>query len=136
MNWEKNEDELNFFMLTASTALTLKLVLKLFQPFFQPQRGQQHQWQKCWKKKNMYLLFWHQQRQQQMNWEENGSHWQNIEKFGFVCVFVYFDLHFSYFYCFLWHLFGKYWLKSKQNNEKCVQIQIFPIFCQWLVRTI
>ena len=55
-----------------------------------------------------------------------------LEKFGFLHVFVYFDLHFSYFYCFLWHLFGKYWLKSKQNNQKRVQIQIFPIFCQWL----
>ena len=45
-----------------------------------------------------------------------------LEKFGFVRVFVYFDLHFSYFYCFLWHLFGKYWLKSKQNNQKHEQV--------------
>ena len=56
-----------------------------------------------------------------------------LEKFGFVRIFVNFDLHFSYFYCFLWHLFGKYWLKSKQDNQKRVQTQIFPIFCQWLL---
>ena len=34
MNWEKNEDELIFFMSTASTALTLQPVLKFFQTFF------------------------------------------------------------------------------------------------------
>ena len=41
---EENYDELNFFMSTVSTALTLQPVLKFFQTFFQRQRRQR---QKC-----------------------------------------------------------------------------------------
>ena len=40
--------------------------------------------------------------------QENTVTGRIFEKFGLVCVFVYFYLHFSYFFCCLWHLFGKY----------------------------
>ena len=39
-----------------------------------------------------------------------------------VGVLVYFDVQFSHFFHFLWHLIGKYWLKSKQNNQKHKQV--------------
>ena len=57
MNWEKNEDELIFFMSTASIALALKPVLKFYQTFFLRQWRQQHQRQKCWKKNEDVSFF-------------------------------------------------------------------------------
>ena len=42
-------------------------------------------------------------------------------------VFGCFDVHFSLFFVFLWRLFGKYWLKTKQNNQKRCRLLASPM---------